>query len=211
LNNEGKKSPKSDLQNHVMFARFRFIASLVLATLALAAAIAWVTSYARPNTWFLDIVGSIKEQNEFAEKLKTQGHATSNNPWFGPIGILTLEYGTLTLQYDGAEWIGSIPPHPQNTSAPARHVTTLNLGVFHFHRVGPSPPWSFGNWKCDVSLWFLFLFLAAYPLIVFAKVLMTRRRRTRWGLCIKCGYNLAGLTQPRCPECGNAFELKSSD
>jgi fructose-specific phosphotransferase system IIC component len=24
-------------------------------------------------------------------------------------------------------------------------------------------------------------------------------------LCIRCGYNLTGLTQPRCPECGTPF------
>jgi hypothetical protein len=28
------------------------------------------------------------------------------------------------------------------------------------------------------------------------------------GHCRRCGYNLKGLTQPRCPECGASFELK---
>lgn len=35
-----------------------------------------------------------------------------------------------------------------------------------------------------------------------------RRRETfrrRHGLCVKCGYNLAGLTELRCPECGTGF------
>ncbi len=26
------------------------------------------------------------------------------------------------------------------------------------------------------------------------------------GFCINCGYNLTGLTEPRCPECGQPFE-----
>ncbi len=30
-------------------------------------------------------------------------------------------------------------------------------------------------------------------------------RRYR-GLCLKCGYSLHGLIEPRCPECGTAFE-----
>ncbi len=29
--------------------------------------------------------------------------------------------------------------------------------------------------------------------------------------CITCGYNLRGLTEPRCPECGTPFEPKLND
>ena len=29
--------------------------------------------------------------------------------------------------------------------------------------------------------------------------------RQRRGQCLKCGYNLTGLTEPRCPECGNKW------
>jgi len=31
---------------------------------------------------------------------------------------------------------------------------------------------------------------------------LKRWRRRRLGLCVNCGYNLTGLTEPRCPECG---------
>ncbi len=27
-------------------------------------------------------------------------------------------------------------------------------------------------------------------------------------VCLHCGYNLTGLTEPRCPECGQPFEAK---
>ena len=39
--------------------------------------------------------------------------------------------------------------------------------------------------------------------------LCTRRlRRIDGSHCFHCGYNLTGLTEPRCPECGTPFEAK---
>ena len=32
------------------------------------------------------------------------------------------------------------------------------------------------------------------------------RKRKRLGLCLQCGYNLHGLTKPRCPECWAPFD-----
>ena len=51
------------------------------------------------------------------------------------------------------------------------------------------------------------------PTILFASVLCLtrpfhhhrRRKRKKLGLCLKCGYNLTGLTEQRCPECGTSF------
>ncbi len=44
-------------------------------------------------------------------------------------------------------------------------------------------------------------FLAVYPAVHFFRVIRLRRR-LRDGLCLRCGYNLTGLPEPRCPECG---------
>ena len=33
-----------------------------------------------------------------------------------------------------------------------------------------------------------------------------RARRVQTGYCSKCGYNLTGLPESRCPECGTCFE-----
>ena len=51
------------------------------------------------------------------------------------------------------------------------------------------------------------------PALAFASMLMLcylpgrrRRKRKKLGLCLKCGYNLKGLTEPRCPECNTSFE-----
>lgn len=38
-----------------------------------------------------------------------------------------------------------------------------------------------------------------------------RYRRRVLGLCIECGYNLYGLPEPRCPECGTGFRPGLTD
>lgn len=42
---------------------------------------------------------------------------------------------------------------------------------------------------------------------LYVGVKLNRRRilRTSPGFCVKCSYNLTGLTERRCPECGTAF------
>lgn len=56
-----------------------------------------------------------------------------------------------------------------------------------------------------VPLWAPFLLFAAYPALALVGPLRCRRRQKR-GLCVKCGYALTGLTEPRCPECGKPFD-----
>ena len=53
--------------------------------------------------------------------------------------------------------------------------------------------------------WVPVLLLAVYPTFV---LIRTIRRRVRHKLahCSKCGYDLTGLPEPRCPECGTEFE-----
>ena len=56
-----------------------------------------------------------------------------------------------------------------------------------------------------VSLGALFALFALYPALAFIRGPLRRWRRRKRGLCIHCGYNLTGLTEPRCPECGEAI------
>ena len=53
-----------------------------------------------------------------------------------------------------------------------------------------------------VPLWMPFVLFAAYPALAFIRGPVRRWRRRKRGLCTHCGYNLTGLTEPRCPECG---------
>ncbi len=48
--------------------------------------------------------------------------------------------------------------------------------------------------------------LAIYPVIVFIRGPLRRWRRSRTGLCLKCGYDLTGNTTGVCSECGTEIQ-----
>ncbi len=50
--------------------------------------------------------------------------------------------------------------------------------------------------------WLLFALLVVSPAALLARGPLRRYRRRKRGLCLRCGYNLTGLPEPRCPECG---------
>jgi hypothetical protein len=62
-------------------------------------------------------------------------------------------------------------------------------------------------WSTTFSAWlgFPFLLLAAYPAIAFVRGPLRRHRRRAENLCAWCGYDLRGLPEARCPECGTRF------
>lgn len=186
-----------------MFIRARYLACICLTLLSLAAAVLWVTSFRHPLIHFLDLVGSIKRENEIQEELRTKGQA-QGQMWFGPIGIVEIHDGLLTLRYDGAEFTGSIPPFAVTRRAPRPHTVDWSLAILDFHYVGKSE-WNGSSWTCDSSLWFLSAAFGLYPALLFLRFLR-QTRRDRSGFCDKCGYNLTGLTEPRCPECGKEFD-----
>lgn len=56
-----------------------------------------------------------------------------------------------------------------------------------------------------MPLWIPLFLFAVLPSCALLKYHHHRRRR-KPGLCVNCGYNLRGLTEARCPECGTPFE-----
>lgn len=62
------------------------------------------------------------------------------------------------------------------------------------------------SYVVTLPTWAPLVVLAAYPTIAFIRGPLRRYRRRRKGLCLTCGYNLTGLTEPRCPECATEFD-----
>jgi len=50
--------------------------------------------------------------------------------------------------------------------------------------------------------WALAVVLFIWPAAAFIRGPYRRFRRRKSGCCLRCGYLLKGLTEPRCPECG---------
>lgn len=50
------------------------------------------------------------------------------------------------------------------------------------------------------------VFLGAVLGAFYHPIRKRRRARRRLGCCGKCGYDLRGLPEPRCPECGTPFD-----
>ena len=62
-------------------------------------------------------------------------------------------------------------------------------------------------------IWLPLAILAAYPTYVIVRDQRHRRlvaRRGRRGLCVNCGYDLTGLTEPRCPACGETIVMSET-
>ena len=58
-----------------------------------------------------------------------------------------------------------------------------------------------GTW-IYVPLWLFAILLLVYPTLAFIRGPFARWRRSRKGVCLKCGYDLTGNVSGVCPECG---------
>jgi hypothetical protein len=122
-------------------------------------------------------------------------------------GLIRLEWGEMASQNypTPAGWQGTFWPFERATDyyeADLRQGTTFR---FRYERW----VWNDRDLTADVRLitfpyWLPALLLTA-PVVAGAVRLRRRRRRARRirrGLCVSCGYALAGNTSGVCPECG---------
>ncbi len=84
------------------------------------------------------------------------------------------------------------------------------LDGYSYLSYSPTYRWSFStsaeyyeHGMATVPIWFLLLFTAGVPMLLWRQEL--KRRRAQLNLCPKCNYDRTGLApDARCPECGRA-------
>lgn len=86
---------------------------------------------------------------------------------------------------------------------------------FHLGR-SSIPNWShFNRIRFSFPLWvpsLLLLTWGVYPFLFRPRYRRWREhQRQRRGLCVSCGYDLRGLPEPRCPECGGATKSQGKE
>lgn len=90
-------------------------------------------------------------------------------------------------------------------SAPTKSVEKSFLGFGFAVSIRDTPQGRSSRMhRFILPMWFTAMVLVAYPIVALVRAIRRRRRR-RHGYCRKCGYNLTGLSEPRCPECGTPF------
>ena len=85
-----------------------------------------------------------------------------------------------------------------NSASQAAGVRINAMWVPFYER---SPGYLF---NLGLPLWLFVIFFGALSWLAYRPIGL-RKWRARSGLCLSCGYNLKGLTRPRCPECGAPF------
>ncbi len=98
-------------------------------------------------------------------------------------------YSDWHLEYVAHVWTGGNWPFPlRKSSWYWKRRATIHQGV----------------WDVEIRfpVWAPLIVFACYPTIAFIRGPLRRHRRRKRNQCIHCGYNLTGLPEPRCPECG---------
>ena len=77
-----------------------------------------------------------------------------------------------------------------------------------------APPATIRLFGVRTRIWLPIVAFITYPVVALVRDRLHQRRlahRRRYGLCLECGYNLKGLPEARCPECGSAYDVSSDE
>jgi len=139
-----------------------------------------------------------------------------------PFWVAAAEYESILFLNSRAEdfgpWDAALagPPSPPAFRVPIRigdRNAVPSVGGSWRAVIGPRPRPPFGYsgslWSVESSYFRLPVWPLVIPLMIppIRDSIRERRRvrRKNRNECLECGYNLTGLVEPRCPECGTAI------
>ncbi|MBI4578634.1 MAG: hypothetical protein HY718_02975 [Planctomycetes bacterium] len=187
-----------------MLRKGLFLASLIL---AVGTAALWVFSYYHDIICWTDLGDAARKP---LARLKSDDPNSPGEMVFfrAPQKTLTLHRGAIRYRSHSTYTYLRFSPPAVIAKAKENRDTELLLLRF-FSLSGGEIAVNLGRTEgrrmtgFDLRLWGPFVVFMVYPGVAFRAWLIRRRRPSR-GLCLHCGYNLAGNTSGVCPECGAA-------
>ncbi len=182
----------------------------LLLLLAASTASVWVASYFGPICKFGDFSTLGRYQLDSPQGTTWGGFNFSEGKLFFVLDSRDYLAGASnSLMVRLRSWLSGTSPPP--TRAP---VFTPSSSRVVFGAAGFKVDYRVNPWELDgtvrIPLWMLFsLFFIPAAMLQAMGTLHRWRCRNR-NHCLACNYNLAGLTEPRCPECGIQFDAKEA-
>ena len=181
---------------------------LVLVLAALITGVAWTANFIVPLA-ILQQIGLVTKGSLGGAQWSAKWRLWENDEYTYRIYIATSEksahisWSTIYAQKRGQRWrhhwkFGPVEYRSSALDFPdAYKKKRLRDDTLYS---GQSSRWG----SVRLPLWALFVLFTIYPARALIRGPLRRRYRRKHNLCLKCGYNLTGLTEPRCPECFTA-------
>jgi len=118
------------------------------------------------------------------------------------------------LSAGAIDWLHPAPVQKEmwktfnNVLGVTRSITVGSFEGLATHWIPSRQVYPSGMVRTILPLWIPTLFVGILLCPRLRSALRSRRRKAV-GLCLKCGYDLRGQTEPRCPECGTVCSKRS--